>query len=84
MSKQRKNCRGAISFILPVSQLTENIVYKMHITLFSVLSTPVILAEIIAETYQGVSFTRVRWDLLYYAIISKSPEAGFGWEYVGI
>ncbi len=25
---------------LPVSQLTENIVYKMHITLFSVLSTP--------------------------------------------
>lgn len=43
-----------------------------------------IIAEIIAETYQGVSFTRVRWDLLYYAIISKSPEAGFGWEYVGI
>ena len=29
-----------IAYILPVSQLTENIVYQTHITLFSVLSTP--------------------------------------------
>ena len=34
------DCRVAVSFILPVSQLTENIVYQTHITLFSVLSTP--------------------------------------------
>jgi hypothetical protein len=30
---------------LPVSQLTENIVYQTHITLFSVLSTPEIYSR---------------------------------------
>jgi len=29
---------------LPVSQLTENILYQTHITVFSTLSTPEILA----------------------------------------
>jgi len=36
--------------LLPVSQLTENIVYQMHITLFSVLSTPEIYSSCVASS----------------------------------
>ena len=37
------DCRVAVSFILPVSQLTENIVYQTHITRFSAVSRAEIL-----------------------------------------
>jgi hypothetical protein len=43
---QGLNYRVAVSFILPVSQLTENIIYKTHITLFSVLSMPEQIAQL--------------------------------------
>ena len=43
------------AYILPVSQPTENIVYKTYITLFSVLSTPEI-AEITTARLEGQTY----------------------------
>jgi hypothetical protein len=50
-----KSYRGAVSFILPVSQLTENIVYQTHITRFSA----VLMAEI--QIAQGKITLRFTW-----------------------
>jgi hypothetical protein len=51
---------------------------------FQAFDFSALIAEIIVKTCQGVSLTRLGWDLPCHAIISKSPEAGFGWEYFDI